>query len=57
MHVSEKKFHDYLCSEFLGDCVDSNPKVAEWIHACSWKEENQKAKLAKVRRLTDCHLG
>jgi hypothetical protein len=39
IHVSNSKFRDYLCSEDLGDCTEADPKLAQWIHACSWKEE------------------
>ena len=36
IHVSQGKFDEYLCIEDLGECTNSNPEEAQWIHACSW---------------------
>ena len=37
IHVNDNKFRDYLCSEDLGDCTDSDARRAQWIHACAFK--------------------
>lgn len=44
--MSDSKFKDYLCSDELGDCTATDPadKKAQWIHACSWKEERRGSK-------------
>ncbi|QQP41581.1 Uncharacterized protein FKW44_016000 [Caligus rogercresseyi] len=39
IHVSQRKFQDYLCSDELGDCTTTDPSAGEWIHACSWQDE------------------
>ena len=28
------KFEDYKCLKELADCVEPDPRKAEWIHAC-----------------------
>ncbi len=42
IHTSDSRFNDYLCTDELGDCTDSDPRVAQWIHACSWKDVRSK---------------
>ena len=44
IHVSERKFHEYLCTDDLGACTHSDPNVAQWIHACSWNKNNNEKK-------------
>lgn len=39
IHVPERKYVDYLCFDDLGDCTDDNPNLAQWIHACSKKDD------------------
>ena len=47
VHTSDARFGDYLCSDELGDCTDSDPRVAQWIHACSWKDARSKKSVSK----------
>ena len=44
IHVSERKFHEYLCTDDLGACTHSDPNVAQWIHACSWNRNSNEKK-------------
>ena len=39
IHVSQKKFEDYLCTQDLCGSVESDFEKAKWIHACSWKDK------------------
>ena len=34
-------YQNYLCLDELRSCTSSDPRDAEWIHACSWKDVNR----------------
>ncbi|CAB4056289.1 DCLRE1C [Lepeophtheirus salmonis] len=58
IHVSQRKFLDYLCSDELGDCTTSDPKMGEWIHACSWQDAEVKAhRVKKSSKEIPCAKG
>ncbi len=40
IHVSQKKKDDYMCTEDLSEFTSVNHAEALWIHACSWKDNN-----------------
>ena len=50
IHVDPRKFGDYLCSDDLGDCTDSDPDLAQWIHACSWDKGDDDRRAARKKR-------
>jgi hypothetical protein len=50
IHVDSRKFGDYLCSDGLGDCTDSDPNHAQWIHACSWDSWGEKKRPKKSKQ-------
>ena len=58
IHVSQKKFQDYMCTDDLNEMVSYNFDQAQWIHACSWKDPASKSeqKPEKIRNLP-CHSG
>ena len=53
IHVSREKFEDYMCSKELADCVEPDPKKAEWIHACIMKNDATK----RLRSNLPCLAG
>merc|ERR1712029_222591 len=42
IHVGQKKFQEYFCTEDLQGCTSSDGNEAQWIHACSWENGNKK---------------
>ena len=58
IHVSQRKFEEYLCTEDLGSCTSSDPAEAQWIHACSWKDmKGNKAPIDHFARGMPCEDG
>lgn len=57
IHVSQKKFQEYLCTDDLGDCTDSDFTSAQWIHACSWREEKTRKSKEYFIREIPCQDG
>lgn len=57
VHVSRKKYDDYLCAEDLKFCTDSNPAEAQWIHACSWKDDTSGKPKEYFKRDLPCQDG
>ncbi len=48
IHVSDSKFQEYLCVDELGDCTDSDARVAQWVHACAWKGGKRQQQCSKT---------
>ena len=44
IHVPETKFQDYLYTQDLTEMVSTDPKSAQWIHACSFKDHQPHAR-------------